>query len=582
MTEKKYYDIKAAKQKDSADIYIYDPIGGDFWSEGVTAKQFTKDLNALSNVKTINLHINSPGGSVFEALAIYNALKEHPANVITNIDGLAASAATFIALAGDTVVMAENAMFMIHNPWSMMAGDAEDLRKEADVLDKLRESMASIYMGRFSGTEEELIAALDAETWYSAEEAMNAGFIDVIKNESKAAASIDPAIFAVYGFKNAPIKAEDSTTTEVADTPTETESETNVDNTVTPAETVETVEATQSAPQASAYPVYQVGQTRTPINSAAKYLEHKIRAAKGNEDSQSYIRIVDANISKIKAAAADSTGNPALVHDSWLNEIITTSIGTTAAIDAVGVSPLMETGLSFKIPRVSVYPTAATTAEGATASETAMETADIDVSIIKKAGKQTITFELFDRSTPSFYNEVLRQIRVALDKNKDEYLLAQLIAGGTAATTTAGTIAGLQSFIATETSAALSGTGDFADQLLASPDWWTTIKAAKDTTGRSLYAAKMPMNAGGDVRVNSLRGDVEGMDLYVDPFLAAGSGLVDNSALIIGREAARYWESPIREVRINNLTDGAIEVEYYQYVAAQVVKSAGVRKFNLT
>lgn len=272
MTEKKYYDIKAAKQKDSADIYIYDPIGGGLFSEGVTAKQFVKDLNALSNVKNINLHINSPGGSVFEALAIYNALKEHPANVITNIDGIAASAATFIALAGDTIVMAENAMFMIHNPWSMTAGDAEDLRKEADVLDKLRDSMVGIYMGRFGGTEEELSAALDAETWYSAEEAMNAGFIDVIKNESKAAASLDLNSFLAYGYKNAPITmAEDSGTTEVTDTPTETESETNVDNTVTPAETVETVEATQSAPQANA-PVYSVGRTRTPINSAAKYL----------------------------------------------------------------------------------------------------------------------------------------------------------------------------------------------------------------------------------------------------------------------------------------------------------------------
>lgn len=373
---------------------------------------------------------------------------------------------------------------------------------------------------------------------------------------------------------------EDSATTVVTEETPSTEGD-DVDNTVTPAEAVETVEAAKSVTAAAA-PSYSVGKTRTPITSAATYLEHKVRAAKGDYDSMGFIRVADAELAKVEAAAADTAGNTGLVHDSWLNEIITTSLGTTAAIDAVGVSPLMETGLTFKIPAVTQYPTVATTAEGATASETAMETGDIDVSIVKKAGKQTITFELFDRSTPSFYQEVLRQIQVALGKNKDEYLLAQLIAGGTAAATTAGTIAGLQSFIATETSSALSGSGDFADMLLTSPDWWTTIKAAKDTTGRSLYAAKNPMNAGGDVRVNSLRGDVEGMDLYVDPFLAAGSGLVDNSALILSREAARFWQSPIRQIQINNLTDGAIEVEYYQYVAAQVVKSAGVRKFNLT
>lgn len=374
---------------------------------------------------------------------------------------------------------------------------------------------------------------------------------------------------------------ENSDATEATDeTPTTTEGD-EVDNTVTNAETVETVEAAQSVTAAAA-PRYSVGRTRTPINGAASYLEHKVRAAKGDMDSMGYIRQADAEIAQVKAAAADTAGNTGLVHDSWLNEIITTSLGTTAAIDAVGISPLMETGLSFKIPAVTQYPTAATTAEGDPASDTAMETGDIDVSIVKKAGKQVITFELFDRSTPSFYQEVLRQIRVALGKNKDEYLLAQLIAGGTAATTTAGTIAGLQSFIATETSAALSGSGDFADMLLTSPDWWTTIKGAKDTTGRSLYNAKNPMNAGGDVRVNSLRGDVEGMSLYVDPFLAAGSGLVDNSALILSNQAARYWESPIRQIQINNLSEGAVEVEYYQYVAAQVVKSSGVRKFNLT
>lgn len=579
MSEKKYYAIQAARQKDSADVYIYEPIGRSFWSDGVTAKQFVKDLNAL-DVKTINLHINSPGGSVFEAMAIYNALKEHPANVITNIDGVAASAATFVALAGDTVVMAENAMYMIHNPWSALAGSAKDLRKEADVLDKLRDSMVNIYMSKFNGSEEELLAALDAETWYSAEEAAAAGFIDVIKNESKAAAMITPEVFASFDYKNAPVNEDSATTVVTEDNPSNEGDDVNPD--VTPAETVETVEAAKSVTANAVASGYSVGKTRTPITDAAAYLEHKVRAAKGDFDSQGYIRVADADLSKFQNAAADTEGNTGLVHDSWLNEIVTTSLGTTAAIDAVGVSPLMETGLTFKIPAVSVYPTAATTAEGATASETAMETGDIDVTIVKKAGKQTITFELFDRSTPSFYQEVLRQIQVALGKNKDEYLLAQLIAGGTAASTTAGTIAGLQSYIATETSAALSGSGDFANMLLTSPDWWTTIKAAKDTTGRGLYDAINPMNANGRVTPQSLRGSVEGMDLYVDPFLAAGSGLIDNSALILTDQAARYWESPIRQIQINNLTDGAIEVEYYQYVAAQVVKSPGVRRFNLT
>lgn len=582
MTEKKYYDIKAAIDESVADVYIYEQIGAGFWSEGVTAAAFVKDLKSL-NVENINLHINSPGGSVFEAMAIYSALKEHPATITANIDGIAASAATFVSLAADKIIIAQNAMFMIHNPYLATVGSAEELRKDADILDKMRANMVDIYMTRFNGTEEELIAALDAETWYSGEEALEAGFADVVKNEIKMAASFNKDLFAALGYKRVPdINATNEIseeTQEVINQPTEGD---EVENTVNDATAAETVEASKAATvQASGY---TVGNVRTPIVSAAAYLEHKVKAAKGDQDSMQYVRIADAEAKKAERNImnADTAGNPGLVHDSWLDEIITTSLGTTAAIDAVGVSPLMETGLTFKIPKVTVYPTAATAAEGATASTTSMETDDIDVSIVKKAGRQVITFELFDRSTPSFYQEVLRQIRVALGKNKDEYLLAQLVAGGTAAATTAGTIAGLQSFIATETSSALAGSGDFADMLLTSPDWWTTIKGAKDTTGRGLYHAINPMNAGGDVRVNSLRGDVEGMSLYVDPFLAAGSGLVDNSALILSSEAARYWESPIRQIQINNLTDGAVEVEYYQYVAAAVVKSAGVRKFNLT
>ena len=582
MTEKKYYDIKAAIDENTADIYIYEQIGAGFWTEGVTAAAFVKDLKTI-DVENINLHINSPGGSVFEAMAIYSALKEHPANITANIDGLAASAATFVSLAADKIIIAENAMFMIHNPYISTTGTADELRKDADILDKMRSSMIDIYMTKFNGSQEELLAALDAETWYTGKEAFDAGFADEVKNEIKMAASFDKDLFASLGYKHVP---QMEVTPEISE---ETQEENNqptegdeVENTVNDATAAETVEASKAATaQASGY---TVGNVRTPIINAAAYLEHKVKAAKGDQDSMQYVRIADADAKKAERQimAADTIGNPGLVHDSWLNEIITTSLGTTAAIDAVGVSPLMETGLTFKIPAVSVYPTAATTAEGATASTTSMETGDIDVAIVKKAGRQVITFELFDRSTPSFYQEVLRQIRVALGKTKDEYLLSQLVAGGTVAGTTAGTIAGLQSFIATETSAALAGSGDFADMLLTSPDWWTTIKAAKDTTGRGLYQAINPMNAGGDVRVNSLRGDVEGMSLYVDPFLAAGLGLIDNSALILSSEAARYWESPIRQVQINNLTAGAVEVEYYQYVAAQVVKPAGVRKFNLT
>ncbi len=182
---KSWYSIQA-KADQSAEISIYDEIG--FW--GVTAKQFIGDLKAI-DATAIKLAINSPGGAVFDALAIYNALRQHPANVEVTIMGVAASAASIIAMAGDTVVMPENAFMMIHNPLNMAYGNADDLREMADVLDKIGASLVGIYAKRTGLPEDEIKALLDAETWLNAEEAVLKGFADELQPELKVAASFD-------------------------------------------------------------------------------------------------------------------------------------------------------------------------------------------------------------------------------------------------------------------------------------------------------------------------------------------------------------------------------------------------------
>lgn len=182
---KSWYSIQA-KADQAAEISIYDEIG--FW--GVTAKQFIGDLKAI-DATTIKLAINSPGGAVFDALAIYNALRQHPANVEVTIMGVAASAASIIAMAGDTVVMPENAFMMIHNPLNMAYGNADDLREMADVLDKIGASLVGIYARRTGLPEDEIKALLDAETWLNAEEAVLKGFADELQPELKVAASFD-------------------------------------------------------------------------------------------------------------------------------------------------------------------------------------------------------------------------------------------------------------------------------------------------------------------------------------------------------------------------------------------------------
>ena len=180
---KTWYNMTAAEGETSAEISIYDAIG----SFDVNAKQFVDELKEI-NADTINLRINSPGGSVIDGNAMFNALQRHPAKVITHIDGLAASMASVLAMAGDEVHMADNALLMIHNPWTFSMGDADELRADADLLDKMSASILSSY-GRSQYEAEELKNLMDEETWFTAQEAFDAGFVDHISTGLRAAAS---------------------------------------------------------------------------------------------------------------------------------------------------------------------------------------------------------------------------------------------------------------------------------------------------------------------------------------------------------------------------------------------------------
>lgn len=178
--------IKAAAKDQSAEVYIYGDIGG-YW-DGVEAEQFVKDLAAL-DVETMNVHINSPGGLVFDGVAIYNALVTHKATVNVQIEGIAASIASVIAMAGDEIAIGESANLMIHKPWSGVMGTADDMRKQAEVLDELEAGLIDIYSARTGKTSDQLSPLLSAETWFRGQSAVDEGFADkVIPNKQKKAA----------------------------------------------------------------------------------------------------------------------------------------------------------------------------------------------------------------------------------------------------------------------------------------------------------------------------------------------------------------------------------------------------------
>lgn len=177
-------------EKKTADVYIYDVIGMDFWSGGgVTAKGFADRLDELGPLDEITVRINSPGGDVFDGAAIYNALVRNEARVVVEIDGLAASAASYIAMAGDEIRIAENGTMMIHQAQGGCMGDCEDMRKTADILEKLDGTIADIYSKRTNRRPETWAKLMAEETWFNAEEAVKHRLADSITPNKKAMAA---------------------------------------------------------------------------------------------------------------------------------------------------------------------------------------------------------------------------------------------------------------------------------------------------------------------------------------------------------------------------------------------------------
>lgn len=192
--------VNAETDDSEAEILIYGDIGGGWWDEGITGESIIKEISAL-DADTINVRINSGGGLVFEGMAIYNAIARHSAKIIVHIDSIAASIASVIAMAGDEIRISEGAQLMIHKPWSGTWGDANAMRKEAEILDKLENGIIDIYAARTDVERTELVAWVAAETWFTGQEAVDAGFADSMTPAKKKKAA-NSSLLNLY--KNTP------------------------------------------------------------------------------------------------------------------------------------------------------------------------------------------------------------------------------------------------------------------------------------------------------------------------------------------------------------------------------------------
>ncbi|EOO28623.1 ATP-dependent Clp protease, proteolytic subunit ClpP [Bacillus cereus VD133] len=203
----KFWEMKmSAHNASTADVFLYGEVTKYAWEEygEVSSTLFKQELDDLGEVDTLNLHINSPGGSVFEGITIFNMLKMHKAKVNVYVDALAASIASVIAMCGDQIYMHKNSMMMIHHAWTYASGNAQQLRKAADDIEKISKSSSMTYVERAGDklTEDKLEELLTEETWLSAEEALSYGLCDVVLEANEAVASISERLCKEY--KNIP------------------------------------------------------------------------------------------------------------------------------------------------------------------------------------------------------------------------------------------------------------------------------------------------------------------------------------------------------------------------------------------
>jgi len=341
----------------------------------------------------------------------------------------------------------------------------------------------------------------------------------------------------------------------------------------TEAPAAEVVEASQQVIHANK-PAPYFTSPRSPIVNLGSWMEHSIKA-KLNPMSDSAIYV---------AAANDDLGttNPAFNPTRQLTEVINAlSNGTRGAIDAVSRGTLPDAGLQFEIPKISQIATVAAVAEGGAVSNTGIESAYISVPITRFAGRNILTTEIIDRSSPDFFNELVRIMGASMAFAQNKYVAAQIKAdAATDATPTANTAAGLIAYVSRANAAVYAGTQRFARNILVSPGQWSNIMGYNDN-GTPLFNAYQPQNQAGLVTGQSQRGVVLGLNFFVDNS-GEFTGTGDNSMVVLEPDAFTWYESGNFRLDVNKPSDGTVEISLNSYGACATKVAAGGNKFNFT
>jgi HK97 family phage prohead protease len=396
--------------------------------------------------------------------------------------------------------------------------------------------------------------------------------VEVIKGKNSngvyrvsAAKLVEVSLVQAAAFSSAAVTSVAASNAEAESTETKTENEEIVENT-TPettvaSEVVETPAVEASRPTVTA-PIY----TKPRLEfTKEKFLENTLRAQYLNdEDARQYIR-----------AAADTTDNAGLIPTRQLTEVINPlSNADRPSISAITTAALPDAGMSFEIPKLTQAPTVAITAEGAAPSNTDQNVAFLSVDVKKYAGQQTFSVELLDRSSPAFFSELVRQMEFAYAKATNAAVALAIQTGSTDGGNRTMSAANLQDFIADAAVSVYTNTLGFAQNVIVSPQQWGAIMGLVDGSNRPIFTAINPQNAAGGLSATAIRGNIAGLNLYVDRALAADA-TGDRSILVVNPESYTWYESSKFRLETNLISTGQIQVAYYGYGAVATKVAAG-------
>jgi len=407
--------------------------------------------------------------------------------------------------------------------------------------------------------------------------------VSLVESAAFTSAAVQSIAAAVGDMPVTPVEAASTkvTTTNTVINTTTTETETESEAAVTTAPEENAPEATDAPEQAA--PTVEAARkiimpsalnsqrVRHDITSMGAYTARKVKASLGDEESRLFVT----------AADDFSSAGLGFTPTQYLQSIVSTqgNFGRPA-FECVDRQTVPASGMTINRPKFTTYPTVTVEAEGGAVSNTDAVSEYLTSSISKYSGMQTLSIELLERSDPGFYDAITNELTNNYLKVTDAAVIAALTAGGTQATAVAATSAGIISYISTEAPLAYTNSSYFAKNYLAGSSQWSLLLGATDSTGRPIYSAANPMNNGGNAATTSAKGNVMGLDLFVDRNVV--STTIDESAFIIAPEAFTVFESPTAYMSVNVVSNLQVQIAIYGYMATMVNIAGGIRRFNLT